>query len=85
MTGLKEVPEAFQYYATGQVKEIYEQIKSSLGIEFVPNMYKVLATKPEYLQALWDKTRVVMQPGRLDRLTKEIVAVAVSAVMGCEY
>ena len=72
--------------ATGTVKTIYEDIKRDLGIDFVPNLYKVMAAKPEYLEANWNKVRAVMvEPGRLDRLTKEIVAVAVSAVNGCDY
>ena len=72
--------------ATGKVKEIYEDIKESLGIDFVPNMYKVMAHRPGYLEANWDKIRAVMQQeGKLDTLTKEIIAVAVSSVMGCDY
>lgn len=72
--------------ATGTVKTIYDAIKRDLGIDFVPNLYKVMAAKPEYLEANWNKVRAVMvEPGRLDRLTKEIVAVAVSAVNGCDY
>jgi alkylhydroperoxidase family enzyme len=72
--------------ATGKVKEIYEEIKSELGIDFVPNLYKVMAPKPEYLEANWRKSRAVMEAsGKLDRLTKEIIAVAVSAVNACHY
>ena len=72
--------------ASGKVKEIYEDIKSRLGIDFVPNLYKVMASKPSYLEANWNKVNAVMaEPGKLDRLTKEIVAVAVSAVLGCQY
>jgi hypothetical protein len=37
--------------ATGEVKEIYEEIKSQLGIDFVPNLYRVMAAKPDYLKA----------------------------------
>ena len=72
--------------ATGKVKEIYEEIKSQLGIDFVPNLYKVMASKPGYLEANWNKDKAVMiEPGKLDPLTKEIIAVAVSAVNNCEY
>ncbi len=72
--------------ATGRVKDIYEEIKSQLGLSFVPNLYKVMAAKPSYLEANWNKVKAVMvQPGKLDRLTKEIIAVTVSAVLGCEY
>ncbi len=71
--------------ANEQVAAIYGRIKESLGIDFVPNLFKVMAHRPEVLQANWTKNEAVMKPGKLDRLTKEIVAVAVSAVSGCEY
>ena len=72
--------------ATGKIKEIYDDIKLSLKIDFVPNMYKAMAAKPGYLEANWNKIKSIMQePGKLDKLTKEIIAVAVSAVSGCEY
>ena len=83
MASIKMIPEE---EATGKVKNIYGEIKSKLGIDFVPNLYKVMASKPEYLEANWNKVRTVMiEPGKLDRLTKEIIALTVSAVMGCEY
>ena len=83
MASIKMIPEE---QATGKVKEIYEEIKSNLGIDFVPNLYKVMASRPGYLEVNWNKVKTVMvEPGKLDRLTKEIIAVAVSAVQGCEY
>ena len=72
--------------AKGKVKEIYDDIMATHDIDFVPNMYKVMAAKPDYLAANWNRIKAVMQaPGKLDKLTKEIIAVAVSAVMGCDY
>lgn len=72
--------------ATGQVAAIYADIKATLGIAFVPNLYRVMAPKPDVLAANWAKTKAVMvAEGRLDRLTKEVIAVAVSAVNNCVY
>ena len=72
--------------ATGKVKDIYDEIKSQLGIDFIPNLYQVMASKPGYLEANWNKVKAVMvEPGKLDRLTKEIIAVAVSAMNACDY
>jgi len=72
--------------AEGRVKGLYEEIKSQLGIDFVPNLYKTMASSPTYLEANWNKVRAVMvESSKLDRMTKEIIAVAVSAVNGCEY
>lgn len=71
--------------ATGKVMAIYQQIMDQFGIDFVPNMYKVMAHNPDFLESQWKKTQVVMRSERLDKLTKEIIAVAVSAVSGCDY
>jgi alkylhydroperoxidase/carboxymuconolactone decarboxylase family protein YurZ len=72
--------------ATDDVKQIYGDIKTTLGIDFVPNMYKLMAPKPPYLEANWNKVKAVMvDSGQLDRLTKEIIAVAVSATNSCDY
>ena len=72
--------------AAGRVKAVYEEIKQELAISFVPNLYKVMASNPGYLEANWNKVKAVMvAQGKIDRLTKEIIAVAVSAVQGCHY
>jgi alkylhydroperoxidase/carboxymuconolactone decarboxylase family protein YurZ len=72
--------------ATDDVKQVYGEIKRTLGIDFVPNMYKLMAPNPRYLEANWHKVKAVMvEEGELDRLTKEIIAVAVSATNSCEY
>jgi hypothetical protein len=49
--------------AAGKVKEIYEDIKKTLGISFIPNMYKAMANNPDYLETSWNK----VQPCRLGR------------------
>ena len=83
MTSTKMISEE---EATDRVRAIYEEIKSEFGIDFVPNLYKVMAPKPGYLEANWNKVKTIMvEPGKLDRLTKEIIAVAVSAVNACDY
>ncbi|UCD63975.1 MAG: carboxymuconolactone decarboxylase family protein [Candidatus Zixiibacteriota bacterium] len=83
MSSIKMISEA---EATGKTRSIYEDIKATLGIDFVPNMYRAMAVKPDFLEANWNKVKAVMQaPGKLDTITKEIIAVAVSAVMGCRY
>lgn len=83
MASIKMIPEE---EATGKVKKIYEEIKESLGIDFVPNLYRVMAAKPGYLELNWKRSKEIMsKPGKLDKLTKEIIAVAVSAVNSCDY
>ena len=83
MAAIKMVEEA---EATDRVRNVYEEIKDTFGIDFVPNLYKVMAPNPAYLEANWRKVKAVMiESENLDRLTKEIIAVAVSAVNSCDY
>jgi AhpD family alkylhydroperoxidase len=72
--------------ATGRVKEVYEEIKEKLGIDFVPNMYKAMAHNPGYLETTWNKVKAIMhESGKLDSLTKDIIALTVSVMSGCDY
>ena len=71
---------------TGKVKEIYDDIKESLDIDFVPNMYKTMARNPAYLEASWNKIRALMhEQGKLDDLTKAIIVLTVSTMNGSSY
>jgi AhpD family alkylhydroperoxidase len=72
--------------ATRKVTNIYEEIKTTLGIDFVPNMYKTLAVNPDYLELTWGKVQAVMgNDGKLGKNTKDIVALTVSIMSGCDY
>ncbi len=71
--------------ATGKVKEIFEDFKKTRKVDFVPAYWRSLAAFPDYLEATWNKYKVVMLGGKLDLRTKEIIALAVSATNGCDY
>ncbi|GIX26169.1 MAG: hypothetical protein KatS3mg123_0050 [Burkholderiales bacterium] len=71
--------------ANHDVKLVYDEIKKAFGLPFVPNLFKAMANHPAYLRATWQRLKVIMGPGTLDRKTKEIIALAVSATNGCEY
>lgn len=71
--------------APAEVKAVYDDIMSSRGIDFVPNFWKTIGHHPPLLRRTWESLKEVMAPGALDPLTKEMIAVAVSATTGCEY
>lgn len=71
--------------ATGKVQAIFDDIKQTKGIDFVPNIWRALATCPDHLEVTWQKLKTIMRPGKLDLLTKEIIALAVSITNGCTY
>ena len=71
--------------ATGLVRQIFEDIKQTKNIDFIPNFWKTLATHPPLLEQTWLRLKSAMAPGKLDPLTKEMIALAVSATNGCRY
>jgi len=71
--------------ASPAVKEVFQDIKATRALSFVPNLWRAMAHNPEYLAASWSRFKAVMAPGRLDARTKEVIALAVSAVNNCEY
>jgi len=71
--------------ATGKAKEVYDEIRAAFGM--VPNFFKAqAAVDPEWLALNWQREKLIMlAEGALDRKTKELLAMAISLVNGCEY
>ena len=67
------------------VREVFADIKATKKIDFVPNVWRALATHPEHLRLCWTRLKAIMAPGKVDALTKEIVALAVSVTNSCRY
>jgi AhpD family alkylhydroperoxidase len=82
---LATVPLVEERDAKGMVREIFDDIKATKGIDFVPNFWRTLATYPPLLEETWRRLKSIMTPGRLDVKTKEMIALAVSATNGCDY
>jgi AhpD family alkylhydroperoxidase len=69
-----------------KVRAVFDDIKKTKKIDRVPNIWRALATHPEHLELCWTRLKAIMQPGRkIDLLTKEIIALAVSATNNCTY
>ena len=48
--------------ANGSVLEVYDDIKETRGIGYVPNIWKTLATHPPTLKIIWTGIKSVMAP-----------------------
>ena len=64
---------------------VFTEIRTLRGTDYVNNFWRSLAHDPTLLRATWDRLKVVMAPGALDPLVKEMLYVAVSTANGCEY
>jgi AhpD family alkylhydroperoxidase len=67
------------------VAEVFADIKATKKIDFVPAIWRALATHPEHLSLCWTRLKAIMRPGKVDQLTKEIIALAVSVTNSCRY
>lgn len=71
--------------ASPEVKAVYDDIMATRKIDRVPDFWRTVANHPPTLARLWEELKAVMAPGRLDPLTKEMIAIAVSATNSCAY
>ena len=71
--------------AEPRVRRVFEDIKATKNIERVPNFWRALAAHPAHLEKCWAQGKAIMQAGKLDLLTKEIIALAVSITNSCRY
>jgi AhpD family alkylhydroperoxidase len=67
------------------IQEVFSDIKATKNIDFIPAIWRALATHPEHLSLCWTRLKAIMRPGKVDLLTKEIIALAVSATNSCRY
>jgi AhpD family alkylhydroperoxidase len=85
------VPLIEEAHASERVKLVFQDIKATKGIDFIPAFWRVLANQPDLLESTWLQLKRVMHPeamgrtSQLDARTREIIAVAVSATNGCAY
>ncbi len=68
-----------------RVQAIFADIKATKQTDRVPDIWRALANHPEHLELCWTRLKAIMKPGKVDLLTKEIVALAVSVTNGCRY
>lgn len=68
-----------------QARAVFDDIRATRQTDFVNNFWRALAADPALLAAVWDRAKVVMAPGALDPLMKELVYIAVSTANGCSY
>src|SRR5580692_3554797 len=69
-----------------RIKAIFDDIRATRKSDFVNNFWRALANQPELLERTWASVkRVMIEPGVLDPLTKELVYIAVSTANSCSY
>jgi AhpD family alkylhydroperoxidase len=71
--------------ASSAVRAVYDDIMTSRNTDYINNIWKVLANDPASLKRNWQAMKEIMAPGALDKITKELIYLAVSMTNQCEY
>lgn len=72
--------------ADPRVQAVFDDIRATRKSEFVNNFWHALANQPAILEQTWSSIKeVMMAPGALDPLTRELIYIAVSATNACSY
>ena len=71
--------------ASPEARAVFDDIRATRNTDYVNDIWRVLANDPALLARTWEQVKVVMRPGALDALTKELIYVAVSMTNDCEY
>jgi alkylhydroperoxidase family enzyme len=75
--------------AKGRVTKIYEEIRvreaERLGHEGVPLFWKAIAHRPLYLEAAWNRSKILLAEGEISLKEKEILGYAVASNIGSQY
>ena len=72
--------------ADPRVSAVFADIRATRKSDFVNNFWRALANQPALLERTWQGVKEVMvAPGVLDPLTKELIYIAVSTINSCTY
>jgi AhpD family alkylhydroperoxidase len=75
-----------EVYADPRIKAVFDDIRATRRSDFVNNFWRALANQPDLLERTWSSIKQVMiEPGALDPLTKELIYIAVSVTNSCSY
>ncbi len=72
--------------ADPRVSAVFADIRYTRRSDFVNNFWRALAAQPALLERTWAGVKEVMlTPGALDPLTRELIYIAVSTTNACTY
>lgn len=72
--------------AVPALQAIFDDIRTTRKSEFVNHFWRALANQPDLLEQTWARIKKVMiEPGTLDPLTKELIYIAISGANSCTY
>jgi AhpD family alkylhydroperoxidase len=79
-TALVSLPEA-----TGETRPVLDEIAAFYAMDHAPAVFQWMGRDAGFLRDYWQATRAAFADGKLDRPTKEVLALAASMTARSEY
>lgn len=79
------VPMIDEADAEGKTAELYDRVKNATALPFVPDMFRLVSSRPDLLEAVISGYTGVFGNGVLPRATREMISAWSSKVNGCPY
>jgi len=84
-TEFVRVPLIEEKDAHGRLAELYDEVKKATGLPFVPDMFRLLSTRPDLLNAAVAGYTAMFGEGVLPRQTRELICAWTARVNQCPY
>ncbi|MFF4214503.1 carboxymuconolactone decarboxylase family protein [Streptomyces sp. NPDC001796] len=84
-TAYVRVPLIDEKEATGRLAELYEEVKHVTDLPFVPDMFRLVSTRPDLLEVILSGYKGIFLEGVLPRQTRELICAWTSKVNQCPY
>ncbi len=79
------IPIVQESQASGEAKALYDEIRSFFGFAMVPDIMKLVSTRPDFLRVMFEGYKAMFGGGVLPRQVKEMIATTVSKTNSCAY
>lgn len=79
------VPLVAEDQATGRLAELYDEVKQATNLPFVPDMFRLVSSRPDLLEAVVAGYKGMYLDGVLPRQTRELISAWTSKVNECPY
>lgn len=83
--GISGLPIIEEEEATGEVAQVYDDIKRVMQIPFVPNLDKVLGNAPSALSGAWEALRNIFLQTSLPMPLATMVLYSIAVAKNCQY
>ncbi len=82
---ISQLPMLEEQEATGEVAQVFDDIKREVNIPFIPNFFRTLATSPPALAGTWNAELKIHMQTTLPMSLKTMILFSIAAARQCKY